>query len=309
MAREHARIMCSVWRPGDDFRERSPDAQRLYFLLLSQRELNNAGVIPFMASKWARCSKHTDVEDVERALAELEANHYVVVDRDTEELLVRTFIRNDGIVKQPNMLKSALRLAVQIESEKLRHALAYELVRMGLPDTLATAAAIAPKIVRQASENPSPNPSTDPAQNPLANGSANPTSEPETNPSLTPEKNPSPSPAGWGGGRGRGKGSSSGGGSGGEEPAPPPNLDPDNPRCGDHAAIPATERGPACRACAAVRRQLEAAAATGDGPDAAARRAWRAAVDACPDCDENGMRELPDGSLTRHHSTLTGAPA
>ena len=67
MAREHARIQCSIWRPGDDFRERSPEAQRLYFLIVSQPQLNNAGLIPLMVNKWARCSAHTDASDIEKA--------------------------------------------------------------------------------------------------------------------------------------------------------------------------------------------------------------------------------------------------
>jgi len=303
MAREHARILCSIWRPGDDFRDRSPEAQRLYFLIVSQRELNNAGVIPLMVSKWARCSAGTTVDHVEDALTELESSRYVVVDRETDEVLVRTFIRNDGVAKQPNILKSALRLARQIESQPIRDALARELTRIPSREAFDTAVEIAPAVVQRPTDDPSRKGSDDPSNDP----SRNPSNEPETNPFHGPETNPSPSPAGRGGGRGRGKGPSSVGGSVGgtreraTTPPAPPNLDPNNPRCGDHADIPATERGPDCRACQAVRREIGEHVADGVLDEAARRAAWRAEVDACDDCDENGKLQLPDGSLTRHH--------
>ncbi|MDN5854343.1 MAG: hypothetical protein L0K86_16115 [Actinomycetia bacterium] len=144
MAREHARILCSVWRPDSDFRTLTPDAQRLYFLLLSQRELNNAGVMPVMVNKWARCSAGTTSGDVEKALAELAEHRYVLVDWDTEELFVRTFMRNDGILKHPYTRRSALRSAEQIESPMLRREAAADLLRTGHPEGIETASRLDP---------------------------------------------------------------------------------------------------------------------------------------------------------------------
>jgi len=42
----------------------------------------------------------------------------------------------------------------------------------------------------------------------------------------------------------------------GETP-PLPKIDPGNPRCAEHAHIPANQRGPNCGRCAAVREQLD----------------------------------------------------
>lgn len=299
MAREHARILCSIWRPGDDFRELGPDEQRLYFLIISQREINNAGVIPLMVSKWARCSAGTTIDDVEKALVGLEHARYVIVDRDTDEVLVRTFIRGDGIAKVPNVLKSALRLAEQIESQRLRDELAVELLRLGHRGARDVAESIAPHVVANSSPNPSANPSR--------NGSSGPGNNRSENSSPEPETNPSPRAAGWGGEGGRGKVLSEGGSGGGtrERATPPPaepNLDPNNPRCAEHAHIPATERGPGCRACRAVRDHLSSTALGTLDAGLAARRAWRAVVDECDECDENGRLENPDGTPgERHH--------
>lgn len=293
MAREHARILCSIWRPGDDFRDRSPEAQRLYFLIVSQRELNNAGVAPLMVNKWARCSAGTSVEDIETALVELEEARYVVVDRDTEELLVRTFIRNDGVAKQPNVLKSALRLAEQIESETLRVALARELVRLGHRDAMVTASVLDPDGFAGLAADPSVNPFINPSSNP----SDRPEMNPSSNPSAEPDSNPSPSPAGWGGGRGGGRGKSEGG-QVGETPARP------SERCRKHAGVEAD--GP-CGGCGAARKAAARWDAERVDVERRARASWRSAVDACDECDENGKLELPDGSLRRHHEFTEAA--
>lgn len=303
MAREHARILCSIWRPGDDFRELGPDEQRLYFLIISQREINNAGVIPLMVSKWARCSAGTTIDDVEKALVGLEHARYVAIDRDTDEVLVRTFIRNDGIAKVPNILKSALRQAEQIESQKLRDALAVELLRLDHRVARATAESIAPDVVA----NSSPNPSVNRSANPSGNGSSDLRNNPSANSSPEPQTNSSPSPAGRGGEGGRGKVLSVDGLEGGTRtratpPPAPPNLDPDNPRCGRHRDIPATDPGPGCHACRAVREQVASSALGSVDAGLTARRAWRAAVDACDECDEQGRLENPDGTPgERHH--------
>lgn len=68
---------------------------------------------------------------------------------------------------------------------------------------------------------------------------------------------------------------------------PAPNLDPNNPRCADHAHITATERGPNCRACSAVRAQVETV-----DPRAAERAAQLAARN-CSWCDADGWRIDP----------------
>jgi hypothetical protein len=141
--RSHARILVSIWT-DPDFRALSPEAQRAYMLLLSQGSLNNAGVLPLTVKRWAAGCHATTTGDVEKALAELDDHRYVVVDEDTEEVLVRSFIRNDGISKQPQMLKSALKEAVGIESARLRSVLAQELRKLERADCSFTADQIDP---------------------------------------------------------------------------------------------------------------------------------------------------------------------
>lgn len=131
MAREHARILTSIWDLESDFRDLSPSAQRMYFMLMSQRSLNHAGVLPLTVKKWSNNSAGTSTEDMWAELKVLDAKRYIVIDEDTEEVLIRTHIRNDGVARQPNVLKAALRLAAGVESRRLRAVLAGELRRIG----------------------------------------------------------------------------------------------------------------------------------------------------------------------------------
>lgn len=133
MARTHARIALTIWQ-DEDFCALPAFAQWAYFLILSQPDLSQAGVLWYRPARWASRSSSTSVEDIERAVKHLEMARYVVVDRQTEELLVRTFIRNDGVWKTPNVFLSALRSIPGTLSRTLRGTLREELLKLPLND-------------------------------------------------------------------------------------------------------------------------------------------------------------------------------
>lgn len=119
MARSEARIYCRVW--GDpDFRSLSADAQRVYFLALSQPGLTFCGVIDYTPRRWARLASDTTPETIEKAVRELEEKRYVVVDESTEELWVRSFTKNDGVLNSPNLVKAMWKDYAQVLSEPIR---------------------------------------------------------------------------------------------------------------------------------------------------------------------------------------------
>ncbi|GAA4527521.1 hypothetical protein [Amycolatopsis samaneae] len=129
MARDHARLDLYIWN-DDDFCALSASAKLIYLQLVSQSNLTYAGVLNLSVKRWGRPHPDLDLAEVRAALAELDAARFVVIDQDTEELLVRSFIRNDKLYKQPNVLRGALRRAFEIESPILRAALAAELRRL-----------------------------------------------------------------------------------------------------------------------------------------------------------------------------------
>lgn len=291
MAREHARLLTRIWN-DDDFLRLTGDAQRAYMLLVSQRTINNAGVLPLQIGKWARKAADASVEHVEKALAELVEQRYVAIDRDTEEVLVRSFIRNDGVVKQPNILKSALRQAVMVESASLRAVLAEELRRLGRDDARAVAEEINPEPLRNPSET-------------VPDDFPNPSPETRREPQPNPSNRTLPEPFALGSGVGIGESFSSESGSGGEtrasardSPAPRPSE-----RCPKHQA---DIDPPPCRPC----RDARIAAQTWDADAPLRARDARLVIRECPWCDGDGYRvdpatRVPVSPYTRCDHTRT----
>lgn len=199
MGRSQANLKLDVF---DGLRGLSKDAKLLYFALLVEPTVNQAGVGALRERRWAKDTELTATE-VGKALQELDAKYYVLVDEDTEEVLVRTIIRRDGVAEQPNLLWAACRAAPLLRSVRLRRVLAAELRKLPPkppptqgkngrlyehPDPHATADAIDPA------------PSPDPTLEGFDNGSQT-VVEPFSNPSKTEgfEKG-SRTPGGGGGG-------------------------------------------------------------------------------------------------------------
>lgn len=129
MARDHARIQTAIWR-DPDFRALRLEAQHTYLALASQQALTYAGVIDHRPGRLASLSEGTTTRKVEAALALLIDRNFIVVDRQTEELLVRSYVRHDGVMARVNMGKAVGRAIDQIVSLALRRAVLVELARL-----------------------------------------------------------------------------------------------------------------------------------------------------------------------------------
>lgn len=75
---------------------------------------------------------------------------------------------------------------------------------------------------------------------------------------------------------------------------------PRRPRCAQHQHLPDRDPGPNCRRCEHARLTAEQQVRDVKAQQTAVIQSWRAVVNACPDCDDNGLIETPAG-LTRHH--------
>ena len=129
MARDYARLLCSLWN-NTDFRNRSRAGQHLYMLVLSQSTMSHAGVVPLTARRWASATDGVTVADIHDALDEMDRTRFLVVDEDTEEVMVRSYLRNDLVLTNPNLAVAAVRAYEQIGSPKLRAAWVAELARL-----------------------------------------------------------------------------------------------------------------------------------------------------------------------------------
>ena len=128
--RKYTKMYRTTWQDAA-FQKLTPGAQRLYWLLLAQSNRSSAGVLPLQVTKWAKFSIHTTPVDIREHLDELRAHAVVLVDADTEEVLIRGHIRDDiADVENPpswKVQKGAVNSCAAVESVNLRVALADEL--------------------------------------------------------------------------------------------------------------------------------------------------------------------------------------
>lgn len=187
MARTEARVFNSIWK-DPAFICLPALAQRLYMFLLSQDDLSYCGVMPLRKSGWARKAPDLTVADIELSLKALEGTDYptaypnpesaptplLVVDYDTEEVLVRSLLRRDGIWKQPNLLKLARESAESVDSRRICGVLLAELKRLPLRETGSEQVKTLVADFVADLEKGAPYPTAYPPPNPSENGHPNP---------------------------------------------------------------------------------------------------------------------------------------
>ena len=131
MGRSEARIAIAIWQ-DQDFLALPVEAQRMYLFLLSQPDLSHCGVIPLRTSWWSSSAAGLTAKAVCDALLILEktAPPFVIIDKETQELLVRSLVRRDRILKQPKMIKPLGQALSGVGSKALRRVLATEIRRV-----------------------------------------------------------------------------------------------------------------------------------------------------------------------------------
>lgn len=259
-------IQESIWRDRE-FRALPRTAQAMYVHLLSQKELDRAGIQPLQVTKWSKgCDEMTEA-DVWRDLKTLEEHRFVFVDFDTDELFVRSYMRQSNVIKQPNLMKNALKCAGMVASDSLRRELATELRRLRRSDANQVADEIDTGNPSETHSEPFSNPSE------------------AMNPSGTLRE-----PRGVGEGVGEGSvgllvelGGARANSNGGEPSKAP------QPHCPKHPLGTPEPCGPCKQARLAVDAWQERQRAVHQ-TEAAGRRA---AVQACELCDEAGWRIPP----------------
>jgi len=140
MARTRAVLRTDMWG-DDDWRALTPGAQWLYEHLLTSASLTQIGRADWRPKRIAKMARGLNVEQVERYAAELSAQRFILIDDETEEVLVRSFLRHDEPLKNPNLWKSIGSAFAEIASPTLREAVAVEAARLRqeAPDGYAAA--------------------------------------------------------------------------------------------------------------------------------------------------------------------------
>lgn len=187
MARGHGRILTSIWEDSD-FLKLDEREQRFYLFLISQPNLNHAGLLPLTLRRWSRKANGLTSADVEKRLHSLDDARFIVMDDDTEELLIRSFVRNDGVWKQPKVMGAMVSGAMEISSRRLRRALLAEVERIPLGELSSEPGSRGVSIRQQVSEHietlrkafrePDPTPSGGGSETPSGTPSGTPSDAP-----------------------------------------------------------------------------------------------------------------------------------
>ena len=171
MARDHARFYVRMWGETD-WRSLHPLSQWLFMHLISAPTMTQAGIAEWRPSRIAALAETLTPETVETIAYDLERRAYLLVDRVTEEVLVRSFIRNDKVLEQPNVTIAACRAWTAASSAPIRALVVHELKRLQkdarpwLETVLASESMGHADALAKASPNPSFNPSPEPSVKP-----------------------------------------------------------------------------------------------------------------------------------------------
>lgn len=134
MARDHARFQTAIHN-DPDWRRLDPSAQHTYWMITTHPDLSYCGVIDYIPSRWTELAKGLTEAKIKASVRTLERARYVVVDRKTSELLVRSFIRHDKILARRNMGNACGRALGAVHSQPIRDAVLHELARLWLEDS------------------------------------------------------------------------------------------------------------------------------------------------------------------------------
>ncbi|WAY18417.1 hypothetical protein OF855_24580 [Mycolicibacterium fortuitum] len=295
--KDHSEINLAIWG-DDDWLDLTPPAQHLYFVLWTSPQLSYCGAGEWHPGRIAAMSKDWTVQSVEAAAAEISRELFLIIDTNTEEFLLRSWIKHDGLWRKPNMAVSMANARAALASRTLRGVVVHEVQKIKARNE-ADAKANSDVVVsagwqREAVKELLSQKAIDPA-----------TLEPFTprlTPTPTPPLTPGPTP-GLTVKRGDGVNPLS---NPGPTPTPAPfsysnskegyvstegHLEPPS-RCPTHINHP---KPPKCPDCADARRAHDAWLTARRNDELRHRRAIKTARDNCPECDANGLVETEDG--------------
>lgn len=125
MARDRASLRIDLWA-DEDWRKLSMGAQHLYMLILSHSTLSYAGVADWRPGRLAALTAGRTTDDIRRDAQELSGASFIYADEMTEEVLIRSFLRHDGVIKHPRLHVSMAKDYAGISSDAIRAFIAFE---------------------------------------------------------------------------------------------------------------------------------------------------------------------------------------
>lgn len=129
MARDHARVKTSIW-DDPDFVGLRDSEQHVYLMLMSNSGLSYCGVIDFIPSRFEHLAENMTEARFRNAVRGLRSARFVVLDDRTQELLLRSYVRHDGVLDRVNMGKACGTAFETVVSDAIKAAIGDELARL-----------------------------------------------------------------------------------------------------------------------------------------------------------------------------------
>lgn len=126
MARDFQSVNVAIWN-DPDFRRLPPPAQHLYMMLWTSPGLSYSGVHDWRPARLTGNSHGLETEQILTIADSLHARHFLVPDEGTEEILIRSWVRWDGLMRKPRMSISFVKAYRATASTTLRGVLVHEL--------------------------------------------------------------------------------------------------------------------------------------------------------------------------------------
>lgn len=198
MPRDHTRINVDIWG-DDDWLDLSPNAQHLYFVLYTGPP-SFCGAGDWQPKKLAARARGWTAERVVDAAAELQDALFVLLDLDTDEYLIRSWIKHDTLYRVQNMAVSMANARAALASRKLRGVVVFEVskLREAEPKLDSWTRDAVVKMLSQKAVDPTAEQWPSPSVSPSVRGKASPSDSTrvteEASPSGSGRATPSPAP-------------------------------------------------------------------------------------------------------------------
>jgi hypothetical protein len=111
-------------------RNLTPDQQWAYDVVYKRPDLSRCGVVAYTPRRWAKFAKGMTETKLRRLYDQLANTRHIVLDDDTEELLIRTYVRHDGLLTQPNVVAAMVSDYRLISSSVIKTAFLIEMRRI-----------------------------------------------------------------------------------------------------------------------------------------------------------------------------------
>jgi hypothetical protein len=107
-------------------------AQWLYLALITSPHVTASGILVWAPPRLAQLAARTSVADVIEAAAELSAADYLITDADTDEALIRAYVRHAAVLRNRNTATAIRRQYHGCRSARIKGVLVHELNRLAV---------------------------------------------------------------------------------------------------------------------------------------------------------------------------------